>query len=135
MYAKVACFGFHSGTNLYRQSTGSRKNFTFSHQLEGDNGGSVGPAYSSGIPYSFQCRSLPNAPSSTLPVFEHCQYLKDQMNLVHEEVMSLVRKGAVVIVESSTLEKGFYLTIFFKTLQIIEPSALLLQSEPSVCFN
>ena len=29
----------------------------------------MGPAYSTGIPYSFQGRTSPNAPSSTLPIF------------------------------------------------------------------
>ena len=54
---------------LYGQSTSSGKNFPLCHQLEVDNGGSVGPAYSTGIPYSFQGRTSPNAPSSTLPIF------------------------------------------------------------------
>ena len=67
--AKVACCGFHSGTKSYGQSTSSGKNFPLCHQLEVDNGGSVGPAYSTGIPYFFQGRTSPNAPSSTLPIF------------------------------------------------------------------
>ena len=67
--AKVACCGFHSGTKSYGQSTSSGKNFPLCHQLEINNGGSVGPTYSTGIPYSFQGRTSPNAPSSTLPIF------------------------------------------------------------------
>ena len=66
---KVACCGFHSGTQSYRQSTSSGKNFPLCHQLKVDNGGSVGPAYSTVVPYAFQGRTSPNAPSSTLPIF------------------------------------------------------------------
>ena len=66
--AKVACYGFFSGTKSSGQSTGSGKNFPLCHQLEGDNGGSVGPACSTGVSHPFQGRSSPSAPSSTLPV-------------------------------------------------------------------
>ena len=95
--AKVACCGFHSGTKSYGQSTSSGKNFPLCHQLEVDNGESVGPAYSTGIPYSF--REEPRQMHLPQP----CRYSEDQMNLLREEVTSLVRKGAVVTVDPSAL--------------------------------
>ena len=67
--AKIACCGFFLGTKSSGQSTGSGKNFPVCHQLEGDNGGSVGPADSTGVSHPFQGRTSPSAPSSTLPVF------------------------------------------------------------------
>ena len=66
----------------------------------------MGPAYSTGVPYSF--REEPRQMHLPQP----CRYWEDQMNLLSEEVTLLVRKGAVVTVESSALEKGFYSTLF-----------------------
>ena len=44
-----------------------------------------------------------------------CRYSEDQMNLLREEVTSLVRKGAVVTVDPSALEKGFLFDPFLST--------------------
>ena len=40
------------------------------------------------------------------------QYTREQMDLLSMEVTSLLRKGAVVPVEPTVLEEGFYSTLF-----------------------
>ena len=66
---KTACVGLHPGTKTCGQSSSGGKNFSVCHQLEGDNGGSVDPSYSSRVSYPFQGRTLSNAPPSTLSLF------------------------------------------------------------------
>lgn len=41
-----------------------------------------------------------------------CRYAEGQMNLLRQEVTSLIKKGAVVTVAPSGLEKGFYSNLF-----------------------
>ena len=41
-----------------------------------------------------------------------CRFSEDQMKLLHEEVSSLLGKGAVVTVEPAASEEGFYSTLF-----------------------
>ena len=48
---KTACVGLHPGTKTCGQSSSGGKNFSVCHQLEGDNGGSVDPSYSSRVSY------------------------------------------------------------------------------------
>ena len=104
--AKVACCGLLSGTKSSGQSTGSGKNFPLCHQLESDNRGSVGLAYSTGFVIPFREEPC----QMHLP--QPCWYLEDQMNLLYQEVTLLIMKGAVVTVVPSALKKGFYSALF-----------------------
>ena len=103
--AKVACCGFHSGTKSYGQSTSSGKNLppTAWKSITEDQW-VLRTVQGFLIPFREEPRQM------HLP--QPCRYSEDQMNLLREEVTSLVRKGAVVTVDPSALEKGFYSTLF-----------------------
>ena len=99
--AKITCVGLHSGTKTCDQSSGGGKNFSVSHQLEGDNAGSVDPSYGSRFSHPFQEEPR----QMRLPQPYH--YSKEQMILLREEVASLLGKGAVEVVDPTLSPGGF----------------------------
>ena len=102
----IACCGFFSGTKSSGQSTGNGKNFHFATDWKviTEDQWVLRTVQGFLIPF----REEPCQVHLPQP----CRYLDDQVNLLCQEVTSLVQKGAVVTVVPSEFKKGFYLTLF-----------------------